>query len=50
MIHKDPATGAEALNRTYAVAPYSLPQLIVTFSVGIALLHRELIMYLWRNE
>ena len=50
MIHADLASGAKALNRTLAIAPDSLPQLIVTFSVGIALLHRELIMYLWRNE
>ena len=50
MIHKDPATGAEALNRTYAVAPHSLPQLVVAFAVGIELCRRELLMYLWRTE
>ena len=50
MIHKDLATGAEALNRTYAVAPHSLPQLVVAFAVGIELCRRELLMYLWRTE
>jgi hypothetical protein len=50
MINKDLATGAEALNRTYVIAPEALPQLIVTFSVGIVLLQRELIIYLWRND
>jgi hypothetical protein len=50
MIHKDLATGAEALNRTYAVAPYSLPQLVVAFAVGIELCRRELLMYLWRAD
>jgi hypothetical protein len=50
MINKDLATGAEALNRTYVIAPEALPQLLGAFSVGIALLHRELIIYLWRNE
>ena len=50
MINKDLATGAEALKLTYVIAPEALPQLVVAFSVGIALLQRELIMYLWRNE
>ena len=50
MINKDLATGAEALNRTYVIAPEALPQLLGAFSVGIAILHRELSMYLWRNE
>ena len=50
MINKDLATGAEALNRTYAVAPYSLPQLVVAFAVGIELCRCELLMYLWRAE
>ena len=50
MIYKDLSTGAEALNRTYVIAPEALPQLLGAFSVGIALLHRELIIYLWRNE
>jgi hypothetical protein len=44
MIHKDLAKGAEALHRTYVIAPEALPQLVVAFAVGIALLHRELIM------
>ena len=50
MINKDLATGAEALKRTYVIAPEALPQLVVAFSVGIELMRRELLMYLWRNE
>jgi phytoene dehydrogenase-like protein len=50
MIHKDLAKTAAALAKTHEIAPEALPQLVVAFSVGIALLHRELIMYLWRNE
>ena len=50
MIYKDLSTGAEALKRTYVIAPKALPQLVVAFGVGIALLHRELVMYLWRND
>jgi hypothetical protein len=50
MIHKDLARGAEALHCAYVIALQALPQLVVAFPVGIALLHRELIMYLWRKE
>lgn len=54
MINKDLATGAEALKRTYVIAPEALPQLVVAFSVafsvGIELMRRELLMYLWRNQ
>ena len=50
MINKDLATGAEALKRTYVIAPEALSQLVVAFSVGIELMRRELLMYLWRNQ
>ena len=50
MIHKDLAKGAEALTRTYAIAPEALPQLVVAFAVGIELCRRELLMYLLRTE
>ena len=50
MIYKDLSTGAEALKRTYVIAPKALPQLVVAFSVGIELMRRELLMYLWRNQ
>jgi hypothetical protein len=50
MIHKDLATGAEALRHTYAVAPDALPELVVAFNIGIELMRRELLMYLWRNQ
>ena len=50
MIYKDLSTGAEALHRTYVIAPEALPQLVVAFAVGIELCRRELMMYLWRTE
>ena len=50
MIHKDLAKTADALKKTHEIAPHALPELVVAFGVGIALLHRELLMYLWRNE
>jgi hypothetical protein len=50
MIHKDLAKTAAALAKTHEIAPEALPQLVVAFAVGIALLQRELIIYLWRNE
>jgi hypothetical protein len=34
MIYKDLSTGAEALHRTYVIAPKALPQLVVAFGVG----------------
>jgi hypothetical protein len=40
MIHADLAAGAKALNRTLAIAPDSLPQLMVAFAVGIELCRR----------
>ena len=50
MIHKDLATGAEALKRAYAVVPDALPKLVVASNIGIELMRRELLMYLWRNQ
>ena len=50
MIHAELASAAKALNRTLVIAPDSLPQLMVSFAVGIELCRRELLMYLWCTE
>jgi hypothetical protein len=50
MIHRDLARGAEVLNRTLQASPQALPTLIPLLGVGLLMLHRELLIHLWREE
>lgn len=50
MIHRDLAIGAEAMNRTLQLSPESLPELIPLLGIGLLMLQRQLLLYVWDLE
>ena len=56
MLHPDLLDAAKAIDLTAHIAQSQgtlssvLPELVSIFTVGIVLLHRELLMHLWQTE